>query len=471
MSSDLLRISLKACLVAAAVAAFCAGGPARGATPDAEARLAARRTFVVKLVEECLPSAAAAQSVAGNVTTTESGVIIHEAGYVLTSNTVGGGANGRVQMSDGTVLPSTTLLQIPEFNLALVKVDAGRPLKPMRIGRSAEAKLGEPVVIIANQAGLTNTVSTGIVSRFDGDIIQTTAATNSGSFGAPLIDSRGRLIGILYANRADKENIAFAIGTDALCRKFPEILSAEKRYGIRLGLAVEPMGEPKVTAVEEGSPAADAGIEVGDIIREAGTLRIDHPLHVHIALINRKPGEELPLKVQRGEATLTFNLTVGELPFRPAEDVAGLVKGAINWSVYFGNWQALPNFDEFGPAENGQAPAISQTAYPKVDRSFGLRFTGYVEVPADGLYTFYTASDDGSRLWIGDELLVDNDGVHGVVEKSESIRLKAGKHPIKVTYFQAGYGFSLQVLYKGPTFDKRVIPADALYAVPEAKTK
>lgn len=469
MSPDLRRISVRVCLVAAVVAGFCVGGPARGATPDKEARLAARRTFVVEVVEKCLSSAVAAQSVVGNATTTESGVIIHEAGYIMTSNTIGGGTNGRVLMSDGTVLPSHTLLQIPEFNLALVKVDAGRPLNPMPIARSSEAKLGEPAIIIADQAGLTHTVSTGIVSRFDGDIIQTTAATNSGSFGAPLIDSRGRLIGILHASRADKENIAFAIGSDALCRKFPEILSAEKRYGIRLGLTVEPVGEAKVTAVEEGSPAADAGVEVGDIIREAGALRVDNPLHFQIALIDRKPGEELPLKVQRGDSALTVNLKLGELPLRAAEDVAGLVKGAINWSAYLSNWQTLPNFDEFGPAENGRSATISHTAYAKADRSFGLRFTGYIEVPADGLYTFYTASDDGSRLWIGDKLVVDNDGLHGVIEKIGSIRLQAGKHPIKVTYFQAGYGYSIQVFYKGPTFDKREIPADALYAAPEAK--
>ena len=68
---------------------------------------------------------------------------------------------------------------------------------------------------------------------------------------------------------------------------------------------------------------------------------------------------------------------------------------------------------------------------------YGIKFTGFVKVPAEGLYTFYTKSDDGSRLYLGDRLVVDNDGLHSAAEITGMIRLAAGLHPITITYFQA----------------------------------
>jgi hypothetical protein len=80
-------------------------------------------------------------------------------------------------------------------------------------------------------------------------------------------------------------------------------------------------------------------------------------------------------------------------------------------------------------------------------------------VPTDGTYTFYTRSDDGSQLLIGNTLVVNNDGLHGPEERSGSIGLKAGKHAITVTYFDhAGEGDLLSVSYAGPGISKRAIP-------------
>ena len=95
--------------------------------------------------------------------------------------------------------------------------------------------------------------------------------------------------------------------------------------------------------------------------------------------------------------------------------------------------------------------------------NFGLRISGYIKVPASGLYHFYTSSDDGSKLWIGDRLIVDNDGLHAPAEKIGYVRLKAGTHPIKVTYFEAGDGEELKVLYEGPKIKKQEIPGAVLF--------
>ncbi|MBP1647371.1 MAG: type sorting protein, partial [Bacteroidetes bacterium] len=86
---------------------------------------------------------------------------------------------------------------------------------------------------------------------------------------------------------------------------------------------------------------------------------------------------------------------------------------------------------------------------------------GYVEVPANGPYTFFVNSDDGSKLFIGEELVVNNDGLHGAVEKSGDVMLNAGKHAMLLLYFENEGGESLSLSYRGPGVGKQEVPASA----------
>ncbi|MCE7061588.1 alkaline phosphatase family protein [Dyadobacter sp. CY343] len=97
------------------------------------------------------------------------------------------------------------------------------------------------------------------------------------------------------------------------------------------------------------------------------------------------------------------------------------------------------------------------------NESFALRFEGFIQIDKPGKYTFYTQSDDGSKLFINGKEVVDNDGNHGVKEESGSVELKAGKHPIRVEYYNNGGGFWLDAFYKGPGLTKQLIPADKLF--------
>jgi len=92
-----------------------------------------------------------------------------------------------------------------------------------------------------------------------------------------------------------------------------------------------------------------------------------------------------------------------------------------------------------------------------------------LRIPKDGAYTFFTASDDGSKLFIGDTEVVDNDGVHGVVEKSGVIELKAGLHPIRVIFAQGGGGRALRVSYDGPGIARQDVPEAGLYHEKDGK--
>ena len=143
-------------------------------------------------------------------------------------------------------------------------------------------------------------------------------------------------------------------------------------------------------------------------------------------------------------------------PENPANAVAGL-----DYQYYEGNWGTLPDFNSLTPAKTGSTntPALSVR---NRDDNFGVRYTGYVSVPADGVYTFYTRSDDGSKLLIGSTEVVNNDGGHAEQERSGSIGLKAGVHALTVSYFQGSGGSVLVTSFSGPGIDKQPI-SDAAY--------
>ena len=124
---------------------------------------------------------------------------------------------------------------------------------------------------------------------------------------------------------------------------------------------------------------------------------------------------------------------------------------------------AIETFAELEPTASGIVPAI-QVDVPLLTRrdQFALRFTGVIQIDQPGDYTFFTVSDDGSRLYIGNELVVNNDGKHGMVEKQGNIQLVAGSHPIVVTYFDDGGGDGLDVYWSGPELNKQKIPEHKL---------
>jgi len=147
-------------------------------------------------------------------------------------------------------------------------------------------------------------------------------------------------------------------------------------------------------------------------------------------------------------------------PLPPAK--TGRLKPGLSYRVYHGDWNRLPDFRRLKPVKRG---VIEKFAIPEGTRDdrFAVSFTGYIDVPADGVYTFATRSDDGSRLYLDGRLLVDNDGLHGVQEKEGTVALKAGKHKISVGFFEKGGGQDLEVYYEGPGIPRREIDASALW--------
>ena len=146
-------------------------------------------------------------------------------------------------------------------------------------------------------------------------------------------------------------------------------------------------------------------------------------------------------------------------PENPANTASGL-----DYRYYEGNFTNLPDFVALNPIKTDVTDSPSLSVRNR-DENYGLRFTGYISVPTDGVYTFYTSSDDGSKLLIGSTEIVNNDGNHAEQERSGTIGLKAGVHALTVVYYQGRGGAALSVSYSGPNIGKQTIPASAFKRV------
>lgn len=142
-----------------------------------------------------------------------------------------------------------------------------------------------------------------------------------------------------------------------------------------------------------------------------------------------------------------------------------VTESGLTYYYYEGSWTALPDFNALTIVKSGLL--ATPNLWPKrVDDNYAFQFRGYIDIPADGEWTFYTASDEGSQFWIGNTVVVNNDGLHTAREVSGTIGLKKGKHALNVTFFEALGSASIAVRWKGPGINKQVIGATAFYRVP-----
>ncbi|MHC4751850.1 MAG: PA14 domain-containing protein, partial [Planctomycetota bacterium] len=159
--------------------------------------------------------------------------------------------------------------------------------------------------------------------------------------------------------------------------------------------------------------------------------------------------------------------TDGIVDYRDIQTMAGdWITSEYNGLLYEyfeGTWDLLPDFDSLIPAEKGTVSNFDISVRNQ-DDNFGFCFSGQINIATTGDYTFYTTSDDGSRLYIDGTMVVDNDGLHGMEEQSGTIPLTAGMHTIEVTMFEAAEGEGLEVEYEGPGITpQQPIPDDVLH--------
>ena len=338
-----------------ALAAWVFAAAAGAADPGAADSRALRRTPAVDVFEQWKDAVVfvTGPRVKGDTPTTEefflpatpgpeensvgTGFVIHESGYVLTNaHAAERIIQARILLSDNKAYAAELVANNHARDVALLKIEAGRPLKAVRLAAVDDLMVGETVIVIANPHGLLRTCTVGVLSAVGRNsalvdvrgltlqnLIQSDAGINPGSSGGPWFNAAGDVIGMTTSMKRDAENIAFAIPVTTLRRALPEMLDAERRYGFETGLEVAPDGPCEVISVRPSSSAAEAGLQAGDAITRLADRPIATSAAFHLALVGRKPGEQLSVLVERQGAPKRGTITLGR---RAKPDAAALLR-------------------------------------------------------------------------------------------------------------------------------------------------
>lgn len=164
-----------------------------------------------------------------------------------------------------------------------------------------------------------------------------------------------------------------------------------------------------------------------------------------------------PLAVRRSGRMPHLNLKGDEATKIAAYLLRDLqIPANVTFEYFEGNWDRLPDFDKLNPQDDGDCVGFDISGGLGRDH-FGFRFRSHLKIDEAGDYRFHLGSDDGSRLRIDGKVIVENDGVHGVQFKSESVRLEKGEYPIVVEFFEKGGGEELKVEFEGPGIKRQSI--------------
>jgi hypothetical protein len=133
-------------------------------------------------------------------------------------------------------------------------------------------------------------------------------------------------------------------------------------------------------------------------------------------------------------------------------------------NYYSGSWKKLPDFSTLKVVKTGGSTNFTLEKISAPQDQFALEKKKKIRIEKEGTYDFSLLSNDGSQLFLDDKIVIDHNGMHGAdVEKTGSITLTGGMHPIRLHYFQAGGGMFLNVKYSGPGIEKQIIPATVLF--------
>jgi len=174
-----------------------------------------------------------------------------------------------------------------------------------------------------------------------------------------------------------------------------------------------------------------------------------------------------PIEIARPTLLLAAAFKSGKIQSVAARqfiDLADPAKNGVRYEYFEGEFSGrLPYFTQLTPLKTGRANQFRLKNIPSRSINFAVRFLGFLEITRPGEYTFFTESNDGSRLLVNDQWVVENDGEHGATEKSGAYRLEPGRCRIEVTYFQSGGSTALKVSYEGPGIQKQEIPMSLLF--------
>jgi putative serine protease PepD len=276
--------------------------------------------------------AAARESVVSIKTNDGSGTgfVVKSDGTIVTNaHVVGSASTVQVQFADDETATGEVRGVDRSSDLAIVKVQTSRKLKALSLADSSAVRTGQLAVAIGSPFGLSQTTTAGIVSGTgrhiqapDGfqidSVIQTDAPINPGNSGGPLLDAKGRVIGVnsqIASQSGGSVGIGFAVPSNTVRDVIPRLERGETIKRAYLGVSTSgDAGAVTVAAVTAGAPAATAGLQVGDRIKSVAGEEVASPDDVAAAIQDKRPGERVKIVVTRGGSEQTLDVVLGERP-------------------------------------------------------------------------------------------------------------------------------------------------------------
>jgi serine protease Do len=268
-----------------------------------------------------------------------SGVLVSEDGYILTSNHIVEGADDiRIETAGGKDYVAKVVGTDPPTDTAVLKVE-GTGFPAITLANSDKLEVGDVVLAIGNPFNIGQTVTMGIVSATGRgelgivdyeDFIQTDASINMGNSGGALVDAQGRLVGIntaILSRTGGNQGVGFAIPINMGRSVMERLIASGKVTRGFLGIGLQPLsselaerldlkeqGGALVAGVEEGLPAAEAGIKPGDLITEFNGRKVMDHRQLRLMVSQTAPNTKVQLKILRNGKEKTVDATLAELP-------------------------------------------------------------------------------------------------------------------------------------------------------------
>jgi S1-C subfamily serine protease len=267
---------------------------------------------------------------------TGSGFEVDDEGTVVTAaHVVDEASSVKVILQDGTTRSAEVLGVDDASDIAVIRFDPeGAELHPLKLADSSELKVGASVAAIGAPFEYAWSFSTGIVSGLDRTIeapngftvahaIQTDAAVNPGNSGGPLLDADGDVIGVVDQIATDgsadqSSGVGFAVPSNLVAAELAQLEAGESVEHAYLGVATASTSESvdgaEVAEVVQGSPAAEAGVEQGDVITELDGEAVGDSEDLVAAIAEHEPGDAVTLGVKRGADSTALKVTLGAQP-------------------------------------------------------------------------------------------------------------------------------------------------------------
>ena len=284
-----------------------------------------------------------------------SGVIVDKNGYILTNNHVVKDADEiKIRLSDKRELKGKVIGSDPKTDIAVIKIEAA-DLPIMKMGDSDKMMVGETVIAVGNPFGLSQTVTSGIVSATGRanvgitdyeDFIQTDAAINPGNSGGALVNVRGELIGIntaIFSTSGGYQGVGFAVPSNMAGAVMESLIKSGKVVRGWLGVSIQPItpelakqfdlkdeGGALVGDVVEDGPAEKAGVRRGDVIVEFDGKTVNDPTGLRNMVAATLPEKQVTVTVLREGQYEDLSVTMAELPAtmqKTAKEFDNLLKG------------------------------------------------------------------------------------------------------------------------------------------------